>query len=297
MSDKSSHAPTPVGTFTSDLACERRRVDLNTPGVEFKREESSGYVWERINITTKEGEESIGRPIGTYDTLTLPRMDKLIDEDIYDAAEEVARELCEICDKNLILPARILVVGLGNPNLTSDSIGPKSANLINATMHIRNFNKDLFEGLECSEIAVCSPGVSANSGMEASDIVMGLCEKIHPDVVFAIDALAAREASRLGKTIQFSDTGIFPGSGIGNTRAPLNKATLGAPVISLGVPTVISAEVFLIGDEEDERRRQRIKYLNRNTEGMFVSPKEIDGIVDASAKIIARGINQAFGIA
>ena len=266
----------------SDLALERRRADLDTPGVDYRRDEVSGFVWERITVKSLEGERAIGRPSGNYDTLTLARMDALDEDEIDDAANEIAGELCYMVDKLSVTPERILAVGLGNLDLTPDAIGPRTASEINATMHIRELDRKMFLNLECSEIAVFSPGVMAKTGMESSEAVVSIAERISPDVIFAIDALASRSPERLGRTIQISNTGIFPGSGIGNRRHPLNEKTLGIPVIAIGVPTVISAKA-LSGEKEGSLE-------------MFVSPREIDGIVTASSKIISKGINQAFGI-
>lgn len=276
--------------FTSDLACERRRADISISGVEFKKEVFDGYAWERIRITTKEGADSIGRPIGTYDTLTLPRMDTMDDDAIDDSANEISKELCSIFDKLEVYPERLLVAGLGNSALTPDSIGPKTACRVNATMHIKRFDKRMFNALECSEIAVIAPGVMAESGMEAADMISGISDVIRPDAILAIDSLASSSPERLGTTIQISDTGIFPGSGIGNRRRPINEHLLGIPVIAIGVPTVIDSRVFLHGDGVTRAK----KLENENF--MFVSPQQIDGITKSASKIIATGINQAFGI-
>ena len=272
-------------SFNSDLALERRRVETDIPGVEYRRERSVGGVWERIRINSEEGSKSIGRPLGCYDTLTVARMDILDSEEAEDAQDEVARELCRMCDIEDILPERILIVGLGNKMLTPDAIGPMAAGEVEATMHIKAANKEMFDSFECSEIAVISPDVTANSGIDTLDIIKGVSERIRPDVVFAIDALASRSPDRLGTTIQISSTGIFPGSGIGNRRGAINKQTLGVPVIAIGIPTVIHSGMFgkgAIGASQSY--------------DMFVAPKEIDGIVRTGAKIIGGAINQAFGI-
>ena len=277
--------------FMSDLACERRRADTTVSGVEFKKEVFDGYAWERIRITNKEGADSIGRPIGTYDTLTLPRMDTMDDEAIEDSANEISKELCSVFDKLEVYPERLLIAGLGNGALTPDSIGPKTARQVNATMHIKRFDRRMFCALECSEIAVVAPGVMAESGMEAADIILGIADVIRPDAILAIDSLASSSPERLGTTIQISDTGIFPGSGIGNRRRPINENFLGIPVIAIGVPTVIDSRVFLHGDSGMRKARDK-----SDENYMFVSPQQIDGIAEAAAKIIATGINQAFGI-
>ncbi len=274
-------------SLLSDLACERRKADLTVPGIEMRKDTIGSFSWERLRISSKEGAESIGRPIGCYDTLTMPRVDTLDEDEAMDAANEIAKELCLAMDRLDVIPDRLLIVGLGNRELTPDSIGPRAADMINATMHIKAFDKKTFSDLECSELAVCTPGVMAQSGMEAIDTVLGICDRIGPDAVIAIDSLASRSAERLGTTVQISDTGIFPGSGIGNNRGPISESALGIPVIAIGMPTVIAARMLLsdtgIGD---------IPGLG----DMFVSPREIDGIAESGARIISMGINQAFGI-
>ena len=159
-------------------------------------------------------------------------------------------------------------------------------------MHIKDFDREFFEGLECSEIAVLTPGVAAFSGLDAEVTVRGVCNIMKPDVVFAIDALASRSAERLGSTVQISSTGIFPGSGIGNGRLPINKETLGVPVVSIGIPTVIDSRMFWY----DAARSGKDTAPTHHGETMFVSPKDIGEIVHSGAKIISGGINQAFGL-
>ena len=272
-----------ISMFT-DLAIERRRADTDTPGVKYeKRKSYSGGAWETVKITSDEGEKAIGRPRGIYATLNLDRIDDLDDDECENAQDEIARKLCEICDTDRIIPARILVVGLGNRSLTPDSLGPKAAAEVTATMHVLSYDEDTFYDLECSEIAVIAPDVSARSGLDAAVLVSGVCEKIKPDLVIAIDALASRSPERLGRTIQISNTGIFPGSGVGNTRGEISRRELGVAVIAIGVPTVM-----------DSRHFSKSGVITG--EPMFVSPREIDGIVRSSAKIIGGAINQAFGI-
>ncbi len=271
-----------ISMFT-DLAVERRRADTDVPGVKYEKKKTRGGTWETVRITSEAGEKAIGRPRGIYATLNLERMDDLDEDEREDATDEIARKLCEICDSDRIVPARILVVGLGNRELTPDSVGPKSADKVTATMQILNYDEEEFEELECSEIAVITPGVSAKSGLDAAEWVMGISGRLKPDVIFAIDALASRAPDRLGRTVQISDTGIFPGSGVGNTRAEISKRKLGIPVIAIGVPTVMDSRHFSSDGVI-------------TGEPMFVSPREIDGIVKSAAQIIDGAINQAFGL-
>ena len=225
----------------TDLAIERRKADLTMEGVDYKREIGIFGVWERIKISSDAGASSIGRPQGIYDTLELSRMDLLDEESIDDAKDEIARELCYLCDVEDVFPERVLVIGLGNAALTPDSIGTGCAKRVKPTMHIKDFDKEFFESLECSEIAVISPGVASETGYDSIVSVKGLCDQLKPDIIIAVDSLAARSSERLGSTIQITNTGILPGSGIGNARHALTKESLGAPVISIGVPTIIDS--------------------------------------------------------
>ncbi|MBQ8880284.1 MAG: GPR endopeptidase [Clostridia bacterium] len=277
----------------TDLACERRRADTSIDGVDYKKEKGIVGIWERIKITSKEGSRSIGRPIGIYDTLGLDRMDMMDNESIDDAQDEIARELCYMCDVMDIVPEKVLVVGLGNPALTPDAVGSETARVVKPTMHIKDFDSELFDGLECSQIAVMTPGVNATSGMDAGISVKGVCEMLEPDVILAVDALASRSTERLGTTVQVSNTGIIPGSGIGNGRIAISRQTMGVPVISIGIPTVIDSRMFWLDAQGESVSRGIARGAG---DAMFVSPKEINEIVRVGAKIVGGGINQAFGL-
>ena len=272
---------------SSDLACERYRADLNEDGVKYEKEVCSGGFWERIEISSVSGAKSIGRPMGFYDTLNLDPIDTLDTDEVRNASREIADELLLLVRKMHIIPKRLLVVGLGNPSLTPDSIGVRCADGVRATMHIRDMDEAFFNAIACSEIAVIQPGVKSKSGIDASDTVLGICGRIKPNAVIAIDALAALSAERLGKTVQLSSTGIIPGSGVGNHRSALDEDSLGVPVISVGVPTVISAKNFCLDLTAESS-------ICGNS--MLVAPKEIDEIARVSGDIISGGINLAFGI-
>lgn len=283
--------------FYTDLACERRRADERVPGVEFTREEVGALVWERIRITSGEGERSIGRPMGRYYTLHLPK--NAADEEIRESAtEELSGAILGLLEGLPSFPTRVLVVGLGNGALTPDAVGVRVAERVHATMHLAAHDRKAFRALDCAEIAVLRPGVASQSGMDAGEITEAVAAKIHPDAVIAVDALAAREKVRLGRSLQLSDTGIFPGSGIGNRRRPLSFETLGVPVVSVGVPTVIDARILIadtartLGSGEDSTAR----FLSSEKEKYFVTPKDIDDIVNNSVQIIANSINAAIGV-
>lgn len=272
------------GRFNSDLAIERRRPDTNCPGIQYERGKSMVGEWERIRVSSEEAEAEIGRPRGRYDTLVIADMSSLDYVDIEDAADEVSRELCSLCDTNHISPYRVLVVGLGNGELTPDAVGPRSVARIEPTLHIAKDDREMFDSLGCSEIAVVAPGVCGTNGLDTADIIGGICERICPSLVIAIDSLAARSPKRLGTTIQFSDTGIHPGSGVGLHRSAIDECLTGTPVIAIGVPTVIDSRLLVEGEPGGP------------TANMMVCPKDIDTLITNSAKIISGGINRAFGI-
>lgn len=272
----------------TDLALERRRADIDIPGVEYRKESAAVGSWERIKISTKRGAESIGRPIGIYNTLCTERMDLLDCGEIEDAKDEIAAELCSILEESEVFPGRLLIAGLGNPYLTPDAVGCECAKAVKPTMHIKEFDRRMFEGLGCSELAVITPGVMATSGLDAAVTLRGLCDIIRPDAVVVIDALCSRSAERLGRTVQICNTGLSPGSGLGNCRLSIGSETLGVPVIAVGVPTIIDSRMLC--SEQGEG------CCGQGFDPMFVSPKEINEIVSASAEIIGGGINRAFGI-
>ena len=267
----------------TDLACERGRACKNKLGMEFTKIHSPIGIWEHLKVIDEEAAKSIDRPCGIYSTLNLMQLDLLDEEDISDATEEVAKRLCIICDDIATTPAKILIVGLGNERLTPDTIGPKTASLIKPTLHISEYDKSLFESLECSEIAILRPDVTVHTGMDSFSIIKSTCDSLSPNIIIAIDSIMTHSKERLGSTIQISNTGIFPG-GIGNLKSAITKSSMGIPVIGIGVPTVMD---FRCKKEESE------DFSGNGT--FYVSPREIDEITDTAAKIISGAINQAFG--
>lgn len=269
----------------SDLALERRRADLTLEGVDYRVDPCPVGKWERLRIYSEEGAKSIGRPMGLYDTLSTKRMDCFDPIEIEDAKDEIASELCRMFECTKTYPDKLLVVGLGNSRLTPDAIGPLAAADVQATMHLCELDKKAFFMLECSAISVLIPRVTSESGIDTAKTVKSLAKEINPDAVIAIDALAARAPERLGRTVQISSTGIFAGSGLGLCGSAIDEKSIGCPVFAIGVPTVINADYLSCEEKESDTHS-----------GMFVSPKEINIIVENAAKIISGGINQAFGI-
>ena len=224
-----------------------------------------------VEVTNENGALALGKPKGKYVTLNVQSF--VTDTNVFDERlNEFSSVLKTVLPKNA---ASVLVVGVGNENITADSLGPKTNDYVLATRHIL---PDLQKSLAADDlfnVATLTTGVLGETGIETAEIVKGIVRQISPDCVIAVDALAASAAERLGTTIQFSDSGISPGSGVGNHRDEISSTTVGVPVIAIGIPTVVSTGV-ISGDGGDTA---------------FVTPREIDRITEQGAKLIGMGIN------
>lgn len=273
--------------FRTDLALERHEMSGcgEQQGVKSTEYESHGTTVTEIEVLDERGVRAIGKQVGRYITVDVPpfTLSSELTDGRLTAVTEILRSM---------LPGEgtVLVVGLGNISITPDALGPKCAQMILATRHLKNeLTKE--SGLEAlRSTAVIAPGVLGQTGMEASEIISAVCEKIKPSAVICVDALASLSTERLARTVQLSDSGVEPGSGVGNTRAALNRETLGAPVIAVGVPTVVDAMSIardVAGDIEADEETVR-----RYSE-MTVTPRETDVIISSAAKLLALALNCA----
>ena len=271
----------------TDMAAECRELagSGKLEGVAEQSENIGGMEILTIKILNSEGERAVGKPEGTYITVN---MDNFYPDD--DKIEAVAKKL-----GSLLPEGSALVAGLGNMEITPDSIGPRAAARVLATRHIlgtaaKNMGLD-----DLRTVSVIVPGVLGQTGMETAEILKSAAEAAKPDFIIAIDALASRHTSRLGSALQMSDSGISPGSGVGNRRAELSKKTLGVPVISLGVPTVVDAPVLaydkaLEAGISPEKAEEIWRKTEKNT---VVTPREIDLLTQKSSYLLAMAINCA----
>lgn len=304
----------------TDLAIESRELYQETvkeeaPGVEVEKIEEEEYEITRVRVMDEIGEKSLGKPKGVYITIQVPKL-KNADQDLKDKISQVlAKEIKGIgkSDKN----TKTLIIGLGNWNVTPDALGPKVVDRVLVTrQYFVAYKKEDDETV--ANVSALSPGVMGLTGIETGEIVKGIVEKIKPDLVIAIDALASRKMDRVSTTIQLSDTGISPGSGIGNKRIGLNENYLGVPVLAIGVPTVVDAATMIndtmdlildsmknvaesgtefystlkqVGNEEKYHLIKEV--LEPYMPNVVVTPKEIDLIIDDLSIIIANGLNMA----
>lgn len=307
----------------TDLALETqekiKEENVELKGVRLTEEQvEPNIVISRVVIETENGAKSMGKPKGTYVTIEASDMSEEDDHYHREISVQLAKVLRELMPEKKE-NCSILVVGLGNREVTPDALGPRVVDNLCITRHvIKEFGTYAFGREDMNQVSSIVPGVMAQTGMESSEIVASIVKEIKPDVVVAIDALAARNTRRLSRTIQVTDTGINPGSGVGNHRHGLNKKTVGVPVIAIGIPTVVDAATIVndtmsmllaalndlkgfskIGAsfeklEEAEKYELIHELLSPNLNAMFVTPKDIDEAVKRLSYTVSEGLNIAF---
>jgi GPR endopeptidase len=256
----------------------------------------------KVVIMSKNAAKSMGKPTGTYITLEAP--------DLQESDEDYHREISEELAKQLrsVLPdigneKSILVVGLGNRDVTADALGPSTVDNLFITRHIiREYGKQAYHASKMHQISALVPGVMAKTGMETAEIIKGVIKVTEPDIVIVIDALAARSVKRLNRTVQITDTGIHPGSGVGNHRNALTKESLGIPVIAIGIPMVVDAGTIVcdalekLSQEYDEGKAS-LDYFRNNADtqlhNMYVTAKNIDETTKRLSFTLSEAINIA----
>ncbi len=294
-------------TPRTDLALEIREKyendNVEISGVKIKEEYLSNKKIKVsiVDIANEHGAYIMQRDMGRYITIENLLGDKGAHLDKEGLKETLVRHLQELTKD--IESKKILVVGLGNKDVTPDSLGPLVTEQIFATRHlIKEYGNDFQEENEIENIAAIAPGVMGQTGMEAKEIIKAIVNDMDINLVIVIDALAARSVYRLNSTIQLTNTGISPGSGVGNNRKALNSHSLGIPVIAIGVPTVVDAYTIVNDMLENFMEKQgfnpeEISSFNQeirteNIINMFVTPKDIDEAVKDISRIIADSINE-----
>lgn len=290
----------------TDLACELCREENRLPdGVTHTREESvSGFILERLFIP-KENEAEMKKPAGNYITVHCGMIQELEDDERSILSRLIADELLDMSQalsgKGADGEFNVLVAGLGNEDMTPDAIGPGAVQQIEATAHLRTLAPQLFESLDCCAVSAVSPGVLGQTGIETAELIRGAVNATKPDIVLVIDALASRSPERLASTVQLSDCGLRPGSGIGNKREALTKETLGVPVIAIGVPTMTDSSSLVYdalsraGIREDLLSPE-LKGILENGKNYFVALKDCDAVTESVCNVLASSIKKAFGI-
>lgn len=304
--------------FRTDMADERRDIykkinKLNEiPGIETEEfEESKNIKISKVNVLDENGENAIGKPKGTYITIDIKNLKIAGENEISQAAKSVTNLLNELINKHISKQDGILIVGLGNKDVTPDALGPKVVQDIDITRHLLTYAKELLKP-DTRSVSAIAPGVLGTTGIETLEIIKGVVDNSNPKLLIVIDSLASKSVDRISSTIQIADTGIVPGAGVGNKRKELSQNTLGIPVIAIGVPMVVDLatitddclDLFITKLQEEARSNE---YLNKLKEqdnyedikdalipkdfNMIVTPKEIDDLIQNMGSVIARGIN------
>lgn len=290
---------------TLDLALEAREVirgetGQEIPGVRVDKETYDHAVVNTVHVENLAAQAVIGKPVGKYITIEAP----VIRENNPEAHKEVAAVVANQLNKlfQLSMESTVLVVGLGNWNATPDALGPKVVSKCLVTRHLFKYAPQELQG-GMRPVSALAPGVLGITGIETAEIIKGVVEKIQPELIIAIDSLAARSVDRIGTTIQLADTGINPGSGIGNKRAGINFETMGVRVVAIGVPTVAHAAVIAqdaiekyiqsTGGRPGDASAVINNILQPFGGNMTVTPKEIDTLIEDTAHIISGGLSIA----
>ncbi|MBQ9761252.1 MAG: GPR endopeptidase [Clostridia bacterium] len=287
----------------TDLACERMGEIEDLPaGCRYRERRVGESSIQTLWVDTEDAAALIGKPRGLYLTVDCGRIPSLEGERMEVVARLLAGELCglakRLTGKSLGSDFGVLIAGLGNASLTADAIGPETVARLTVTRHLREHESELYHGLSCCAISALAPGVLGQTGIETLEILRGTVHAVRPDLLVVIDALAARSCDRLASTVQITDTGITPGSGVGNHRIGINRESVGIPVISVGVPTVVDSATLVYDALQKAGKTQidgALREVLENGRSFFVSPKESDLVTEHTARLLSSALGMAFG--
>lgn len=280
----------------TDLALEAHEINAQAgreDGIRTEEDTIDGFSITTVHVGEGEGERLAKKKAGTYINVDVGKSWLLASEGFAALVALLAGQLRKLFPADFSGTA--LVVGLGNYDITADSIGPKAVEKVVVTRHLRTLNPQLYESAGFGDLCAFAPGVLGQTGMESAEIVRSIVEAVRPSLIVAIDALASRRLARLATTVQLCDTGIYPGAGVSNRRSELSAETLGVPVISIGVPTVVDAATLaydLLGENADEKTAAAL--LAGDGKDMFITLKESDVITKQTARLLGFAINRAF---
>ena len=286
---------TAMNGIRTDLALEAHEINAEKgkkDGIVTEQEEDNGFAVTTVHVKKGEGEKLSGKKAGTYINIDTGKSWLLAAEGFEALVDLIGRRINELLPRNFSGGA--LVVGLGNYDITADSIGPRAVEKVIATRHLKNTNPKLYASFGFGNVCAFAPGVLGQTGMESAEIVRSIVNEIKPGAVIAIDALASRRLARLATTVQICERGIYPGAGVSNRRDVLSAETLGVPVISAGVPTVVDAATLaydLLGENASPEDAKML--LDGDGRNMFVTLKESDVITRHTARLLGFAINRA----
>ena len=285
----SSHVRTDLAMEAHELWRESADETTELLGVEATEQTRGNFKVTTVRITNEDGARELAKPIGNYVTFEFDALLRREENAFRDAVEILAQELREILP--LEWGSSVLVAGLGNAAITPDALGPEAIKHVMVTRHLKERVPEHFAAFR--EVSAIQSGVLGSTGMESADLITAVSRSLRPGAVIVIDALASRSMDRLCRTLQIADTGIVPGSGVGNSRSAINRESLGVPVVAIGVPTVVDAATVLYEMLEEAGIDSRETEKLRRSGGMIVTPRDIDKSVRDVAKLIGYALNLA----
>ncbi len=284
----------------TDIALEFESEETSSvEGLEIREYDSLSFKVCKIDIFTKKASELLGKPIGRYVNINIGQIWLDSDQRFENASRVISDTLTEIMYSLVQKPDSILIVGLGNRFITSDAVGPLTVKGITVNRHIKDHDPQLFSKLGSLTLSALTPGVTGQTGIEAADLIKSAVDTVKPSLVVCIDALAARDVERLGTTVQLSDNGIAPGSGIGNRRRALSYDTLGVPVISIGIPTVVDSSTLVFGMLGRAGITSLTPSLEKeleNGKSFFVTLKDADTVIYETSRLLSSALTMAFSV-
>lgn len=288
-------------TDLADESDEILRIKKDYPqGIVTESRKDNGIDIFTMHVKNSIGEKQSGKKCGKYVTVNVGSTnfyDSLTFERACTVFSSVIKEFTEQTSSE---GGSFLLAGLGNPAITADSVGAETVASFIVTRHIKSSSPALFEKFGFAEASAIIPDVFGNTGVEAAEIIKGVVDDIKPSCVIAVDALSSRRLSRLGTTVQICDTGICPGSGVGNSRREISEDTLGVPVIAIGVPTVVNASTLISDilndcgvkeDDLDENAKRQL-YLQVGKD-CYVAPKDCASEIKSISRLIGYSLNAA----
>lgn len=286
----------------TDLACESMAESgKKFSEAKYRERQVKNFRFCYLHVEDRADSELLGRAIGTYLTVECGGVTSAAERERRVLSELLALELRRMTKRitgRMPTPDFVVfVAGLGNAELTADAIGPRTVGMLTATRHLREHDGNLYREIGCASLSALSPGVLGQTGIETLELLRGTVNHVRPDLVVVIDALAARSCERLASTVQISDAGISPGSGVGNRREGVTRDSLGVPVIAIGVPTVVDSATLVYDALTEAGIREPSASLERVLErgqSFFVSPKDSDAVTQCFSKILADAINLAY---
>nr|MBQ4318887.1 GPR endopeptidase [Clostridia bacterium] len=282
--------------ITSDLASEC----IPKSGIPSFAEHDYGCASvAEVTVSNADEARMVGKPVGHYTTFSFGRPWNMPSDELDELTSLLTANILELAEKAAPDHRSVLIAGLGNRQLTADALGPETVSRINVTRHLKQLDPELYRSLGTSETAALVPGVAGQTGIETLELVRSAVDTVKPDLLVVIDSLAARSTDRLATTIQLTDSGIAPGSGIGNHRKAISKESVGVPVIAIGAPLVVSSATLVYDALEKAGIDDIPPQLNEvleNGRSYFVTPKEADTAVKELAVLISDALNGAFSV-